>query len=362
MADLRSADSGVFVVDGYIDVSENAITYITLSTTTPVNEDTKFLPETGATVFIEDEDNNSFALHESKAGTYKSSILNLPQNRSYRLKIIRSNEKTYYSEFVKPIITPAIDSVTWAEFDKGVEVYVSTHDPQNNTKYYQWSFDEVWERTVPFTTYYKLVNGAMELRPLEELSLMKTCWVYDTAADLNTGSSLEYPTDVIPRGIVLNIPRFDERLFIRYSITVNQHALSKEAYFFYEILKKNGRLGTFSDPMPSELPRNMYHVGSDEHVVGFMGAYTTEKKRIEILESQLVDDWFIPYACTEESYYLEQLLVLGDAFLPTRVAIKMTPPIDTLIGAVPASCADCRRVNFSGSKGATVRPTFWDTL
>lgn len=354
IADLKSTDSGVLVVDGYIDVSENAITHVTIGKTTSVNTDTEFAPETGATVSIEDEDNNFFPLSEASPGDYKSGVLSLPQNKSYRLKIIRSDERTYYSEFIQPIITPAIDSVSWKEFSDGVEIYVSTHDPENKTNYYQWDYNEVWERTMPFTSYYGIRNGYIKLRPVAEIQAMKTCWVYVDGADINTQSSLQNTMDIIPRNIVHNIPRFDERLFIRYSITVSQHALSKEAYQFYEILKKNGRMGTFSDPMPSELPRNVYRVGSDEQVVGFMGVYTTETKRIEIHEEEISSGWVIGAGCEEFGFTLEELIQLGDAYVITMATPNL--PDTTIRGAsaVPFYCADCRTRG-----GSTIRPAFW---
>ena len=352
-AELAHGNSGILVVDGYIDVGPAAVTTITLSRSTPLNEEAQFIAEQGAGVSIEDEDNNSFSLVEISPGRYQSSTLNLLQTKSYRLKIL-SQGKVYVSEFIEPIVTPGIDSITWKQTDGGVEINVSTHDPENNTKYYQWNYDEVWERTAPYYSYFKVEGGKLKPRSAPEISELKTCWVYRTGADLNIESSEKYPSDVIPKNPVLFIPKFDERLFVRYSISVRQHALSREAFTFYEAMKKNGSLGTFSDSMPSELPGNLSCLESTEPVVGYIGVYTTRTQRIEIWESELTEDWITPPYCEEEKMTIQTFESKSGRYTPTTAALEIGSP-DTLTWAVQTPCADCR---FDG--GTNLKPSFWD--
>ena len=353
-AELKSVDDSRLVVDGYIDVGQDAVTQITISRTTPVNEETYFLPEQGAQVSIEDEESNSFFLSEVSPGIYQSDSLNLPQTKSYRLKILLGNERVYVSEYNEPLITPEIDSVSWEELEDGVQIYVSTHDPENKTKYYQWNYEEVWERTVPFVSYYRYENSTLILRPPSEVQDMQLCWKYITGADVNVKSSAKYPEDIIPLNKIKLIPRFDERVYIRYSITVRQHALSETAYTFYEILNKNGSLGTFSDPMPSELPGNLYRLDAPEPVVGYIGAYTTQTKRLEILSSQIKPGWIIPPACyIVDTVRLAKIPLISQNFIPYQLWWGSN---FTLLGAdmVPIFCADCRVEG-----GTNIRPSFW---
>lgn len=353
-AKVKFYDSGFLVVEGYIDVGQDAVTFITLGRTTPINEEAYFLAEQGAIVSIEDEDNNSYSLTEITSGHYESDVLNLPQEKLYRLKIL-SHEKTYVSEFTKPIITPELDSISWKELPEGIHIYATTHDPENKTIYYQWNYSEVWERTVPYYSFCKYSGNQFIPRSASEIREMKNCWVYDAGADINVASSEKYPTDIIPLNPIKFIPHFDERVNIRYSISVSQHALTKRAYNFYEILKKNGDLGTFSDPMPTELPTNLYCLTSSEAIVGVIEAYTTQSKRLEIHESQLEPGWVVPPTCyeLERAFTAQEFSVIKNSFLPT-----MCFGDNSGIGA--AMVAPIKSVNCLINGGSIQRPSFWN--
>ena len=78
-------------------------------------------------------------------GIYTSSNLGLALNTEYRLKITTANGKEYLSDYMVAKKTPPIDSLEFRQEEKGVQIYVNTHDDSNNTRYYRWDFDETWE-------------------------------------------------------------------------------------------------------------------------------------------------------------------------------------------------------------------------
>lgn len=348
---------GYVVAEGYIDLAENAVTQIKLSRTTPISEEAYYLPEEGALMCIEDQYNNSYPLNEQDAGRYISDTLSLKPDKSYRLKITLTSGKVILSEFIEPILTPEIDSVTWVEFPEGVQIYVSTNDPENKIKYYQWTYEEVWERTVPLDSYVKFQNGRFVLRTPEETAAMKNCWVYNRNANIITTPSEKYVQGIIPQKEILFFPRLDERLFIRYNVTVTQLALSESTYNFLEILKKNGSLGSFSDPMPAELPSNLYSLNDSEPVIGFIGATNTQTKRLEIWADDVTDWNGPPIFCyeggpgTAEQY---AILQIQNAFLLTYGYDTVGDSIITAFWAWEA-CVDCRLV-----VGAGIKPSFWN--
>ena len=115
--------------------SADSPTVITLSRTTRLTDSTfTFSPETGASVSIEDSNGGTFNLFETANGIYKSSPLLLNASGKYRLDIRTASGGRYASDFVEVKQTPPIDSVTWQQ-QNDVMIYVSTHDPSNNTKY-----------------------------------------------------------------------------------------------------------------------------------------------------------------------------------------------------------------------------------
>ena len=78
---------------------------------------------------------------------------------------------SYVSEAVKVLKTPAIDSLHVGirsqvgvdnENEQSVVIYVDTHDPDNNTWYYRWEWEQTWEVLVPNPSYYRMERKCYE--------------------------------------------------------------------------------------------------------------------------------------------------------------------------------------------------------
>ena len=126
-----SPATGYLVVEGVIN-SGPGETNITLSRTTPLNKQT-VLFETGATVLVEGEDNSRFLLKEVSSGKYSTANMALSNTKKYRLSIATKDGKKYQSDFSSVNYNPPIDSVNWKRQGRDVQLYVNTHDPNNNT-------------------------------------------------------------------------------------------------------------------------------------------------------------------------------------------------------------------------------------
>ena len=61
------------------------------------------------------------------------------------MHITTKNGKEYASDYSVVRTTPEIDSISWLRDNGGVRIYINTHDDQNKTKYYRWSYSETWE-------------------------------------------------------------------------------------------------------------------------------------------------------------------------------------------------------------------------
>ena len=112
-------------------------------------------------VTVEGKDNTTRQLTMNGDGIYTSPNLNLVLNQEYRLRIVTANGKEYLSEYVVAKKTPLIDSVSFRQNDKGVQIYVTTHDNTNNTRYYLWNYDETWEIRTYYFSNYKYVNDTV---------------------------------------------------------------------------------------------------------------------------------------------------------------------------------------------------------
>lgn len=353
-AALKTGDINRLVVDGYIDAGQRSVTFVKLSRTTHAEDVTRFEPETGATLTIEGSEEGTHLLLETSPGHYQSDSLSLPVTQNYRLKII-SGSTTYYSEFGKPIITPPIDSITWTQDNAGVQIFVATHATTGEQTYFKWSHEEVWERSVPYYSLCKFENDRFVARSNQETREMKTCWVYANGTDLNIESSEKYTAGVIPPTPVKSIDKFDERLYIRYSILVRQHALSEENFRFYQLLNRNDGMGTFSDPLPVELPTNVHAEGSSGQAVGWVGVYTTQQQRIEIHESELDEDWIVPPFCEENQVSASSFELISLSHTPTRPIFELPSTVAEKAWAVQTECVDCRP-----NGGTNRKPDFWN--
>src|SRR5437868_10832845 len=80
------ADNHFLVVEGVINGGSDS-TVILLSRTIKISARNSSNPETGAQVFVENDQNTDYPLKETKPGRYISTPLNIDGNHKYRLKI-----------------------------------------------------------------------------------------------------------------------------------------------------------------------------------------------------------------------------------------------------------------------------------
>src|ERR1700748_1830822 len=140
-----STSDSYLVVEGVINSGSDS-TVIMLSKTIKLTGKTTNNPVLGATVTVEGEQSGVYNLYDnSKKGHYASSgSLNISPSQKYRLRIINGSRQ-YLSDFVQVKPTPPIDSVGYNIQMGNVNIYVNTHDPANNTRYYRWDYDETWQ-------------------------------------------------------------------------------------------------------------------------------------------------------------------------------------------------------------------------
>ncbi|HVV54801.1 MAG TPA: DUF4249 domain-containing protein, partial [Mucilaginibacter sp.] len=139
---IAGTGDSYLVVDGFINSGSDS-TFIRLSRT--VSLDSKnYDPETGATISIESDKNDTYFLTEISTGVYAVNNLNLPTDRKYRLHIITADHKEYASDFVENKISPPIDSISTKVAKNGVQFFVNTHDDSGKTRYYYFDYDEAW--------------------------------------------------------------------------------------------------------------------------------------------------------------------------------------------------------------------------
>jgi hypothetical protein len=346
--DVISAPQSFLVVDGFIN--SQGVTTIQLSRTFTVASKDKPPVETRATLAIEEQAGRRFALLETDKGTYTSADLNLSPGKNYRLLITTRTGQQYASDFVPAQITPPIDAADWRLDNNGLGIYVSTHDETNSTHYYRWKYEETWEIIPAFNPDLEFYDN--RIRPIR-VPLPRICWGTEKSADIKLDKTTALSQDIVSDYVLRRLPRATSRLYRRYSILVQQQALTKEEYAYWDLLRKNTEsIGTLFDPQPSQLTGNVHCLSNEaELAFGFVGAHSLEQQRIFIARSQLPFDW--PYISGYEAC-LPPDTATGNIIPLLRTGLFV--PLNEFPAGVTVStpdCVDCRL------RGTSVKPSFW---
>jgi len=286
-AKLGPGQTNFLVVEGFINTAGQ--TTINLSRSLSLKERANIKPELNAQVTVTGEDNSVYNVKPAGNGTYVSDVLNLRSTQKYRLRIKTASGGDYLSDFTAVMQTPPIDSINWKLQNNGVQIFANTHDPQNNTRYYKWEYEETWEINSSYSNYVKYVNGRVIPRDLSEIPKLFYCWKTQNFTSILVGSSAQLTNDVINLAPMVFIPIESEKLGVRYSILVRQVSLDRPAYQFYQLMKSNTEaLGSVFDPLPSEITGNIHCVSNpSEKVIGYVTASTVVQKRIFISRSDV---------------------------------------------------------------------------
>lgn len=368
---VKSPPTGYLVIEGAVNSGEGN-TVISLSRTTPLdNRSMKMEP--GAVVRIEGEDNSIRLLADLGNGQYTGSELNLDPSLRYRLRIITNDQREYVSGYEPVRNNPPIDSISWVNGNDGVQLFVNTHDPENATRYYQWSYEETWEYHPLYISSLKYdttvsATGQMQYEVVYRDpdrtggydSSLYFCWHIKPSSALVLGSTAKLSKDEIHQPLIF-IPRENDRLSVLYSVKVRQLSWSSEGYgFLQRMLKNTEKTGSIFDAQPSELVGNFTCVDRpDEPVIGYLTICPVQEKRIFIDHREVIP-WPINYpACYQDTLLNNNTVIIerGLGLIPTMKPPCMGGPCPIGIVeflAAPAICVDCQLQG-----GTNIRPSYW---
>lgn len=347
------AKNNYLVVDGFINTSPNQITTINLTRTRSITDSTFTTEnELGASIQIKSNDGEIYPLTETGNGNYSSAALSLDNSKQYQVLIKTSNGKEYNSDYTNCLQTPAIDSVTW-EQPGDVIVYLYTHDDNKNIMYYKWDYEETWQYNSIFRSTWGIDQNNF-IHVLHDSDEIDSCWESDLSNQILLGNSVNLSSGVINKAKITTVPFNDLKIFVRYSILVKQHALTGDAYKYWQIVEKNSQdRGGLFDVEPWQLEGNI-HAQTDltEPVIGFVNASSESDYRIFINNREL-NGWSTgPNNCDiktipQDPHNFQNWYYQDTAWLPYFFSgsdIVITRKI----------CIDCR-----SHGGTTKRPSYW---
>jgi len=353
-APVKPSDNHFLVVEGYINAA--GLTSIDLTRTRNITwgDTAAYTRELNAKVVIEDNYNDVFPLNENGNGNY-SGFYYLPSNGNYRLRITTSNNKEYVSDFVPCKQSPTIDEIGWKFKDGGVQVFVNTHDPQNNTNYYRWSYTETWEFHSQYYSTLEYINQPVP-QVINRTTPVFVCYQNNNSSAIFLGSSKKLKEDIIHEAPLQLIPNHDKKISVLYSTLVTQYALDSLAYNYWDALKGNTEnIGSIFGTQPNQTKGNIHCTSdSSETVIGYIGAGIVQQERIFISNSSMPPGWNQLQNCTEYTVPLDSIAFYfsGNIYIPIST-VPPGSPTPTGYFSASGSCVDCTL------SGSPVKPGFW---
>ena len=345
-------EANFLVVDGFLN-GTTGVANVKLTHAIQLDENVPPPAEAHADVKVESESGQLISLTEIKDGIYQAEEVTFDTSKKYRLRIKTSAGASYSSDLVPIRQSPVLDSVSWRPEATGTRIYVSGHDPANQTIYYRYLFTETWEYRSELVSYFKKVNFQPVYRQPNEQ--VYTCWNSTFNQDVLTTSTKRLSSDRVSMFPVRMLAKGSLLLGRTYSINVQQRAITQEEYEYWELIKKTTQsLGGLFDPLPSQVVGNVHNENDvNDKVLGFFTGGFVQEKRIFIgfydLPGYLrtVDDRML--TCLPTFIPINHLELVGDLTYLEQIG---QPP--TGYTAVQGTCADCRALG-----GDTLRPKFW---
>ena len=369
-----TSSGSYLVVEGVINNSSDS-TIIKLSNTVNIGSKVSSSPVLNATVAVQGDQNVSYPLTEIGQGKYFTTNLNLDNTHKYQLVITTATNKQYYSDYEPVLNAPIIDSVYFTISNHTIIINTASHDATNTVKYYRWDYKETWIIHSPYFSYYKSNGDTVLDRDLLNDNIFE-CWSSDTSSTLVLNSTEKLKQPILKDNIITSFPISAERAAHRYSILVNQYALSADAYNFWTNLKKNTeKLGSIFDPQPSQINGNIHCLTDPaEIVIGYISVGTVTTKRIFLSNQQLPLSFYTsPYGDCRVDSLLYKFYYPGSKIPIDQVDINLNVnrgaitnpliPIDAIIArphtpilgytASSRFCVDCTL------RGTNKKPDFW---
>jgi len=318
--------------------------------------------ETDANVTLIQEGQSPIVLEETLEGTYSTSrdFVGVIGER-YKIHILTNNGSEYESEYVVLQDIPEIGSV-YAEYEEkpttdidndlhGYQFFIDTDASNTEVEYFRWDMVETWEFKMPYNVV-KLWTGDTFIDSI----LPIVCYREEKVKEFFISSSNEYSSNLIKRFPLNYVSDETFRLSAKYSLFVNQYALSKESYFYWKNqITNNQQQGGLYDSQPFQVIGNIRSITDpNEVVLGIFEASHVTSKRIfverpENLSFSLLDKRCVSIAIGDppnpeiilEEFGIGQYYIWWDGLIYYAISNLF--------------CSDCR------SRGGFInKPDYWN--
>jgi hypothetical protein len=358
---VTKANANFLVIDSFLNASDNSCR-VRLTRAVPLTSEQGYAeveenPGVPIEVKLEDDLGNFYFIPKTGVGIFEAFALPVNTQRKYRLLVNVSPGEQYESDYVEIKQTPPIEKVFFDYDDEGVRILVNSQETDGQGKYYRWTFTETFEYTAPYSSGYKIVGEDVVQREASEQ--IYRCYRSDASHKIMIASSNDLNSDVIRNYHLQSIPRNSQKLQHRYSINVQQFALTEDAYSYWlNLYRTTENVGGLFDPMPGEVSGNFHSTrDASRPVIGYFSGATMHEQRIFLVPQDFPEGYrnYRPPFCPIDTIYNEQIPQAKYRLLIAPVYETTGFPV--IIGYLSSekSCVDCRAIH----DGVTTKPPFW---
>ena len=349
--------------------------YIYVSRTVPfeggkVNPDSTSIPDALITIIGKNGYESSPAIFKRENNHYTINTRNLQNNTEYAIKVKYDGE-TYQSDYLTLLNTPEIDEVIYKEREDGISIHVSTHGNENHSPYYMWSCEEDWEFHSDFDFVRAsqgicLYSGDTYVLENDYENPYYYCWGHSNSTGIHVYNAESLSENTLKNVELYRIPISDIRISYIYSVLVKQWSLDKNAYLYYETMRKQTEENnSLFAPMPTDVEGNVECTSNPKvQVRGYVLASNIKTKRIFVYASDFQS--IIPeYSNCSFRYGFDDArtnpfwTLAWNSEIWNAGSVVYTQKGEMELESIKYSkeCVDCRQ-----TKGATKkRPDFWPT-
>lgn len=336
----------LIVVEGLVTDQPTA-NVIKLSRSLPMGKRSVAIPLHGCVVRISDEKKVFYLLSEMQPGTYVTNPGNFRGVIGEKYKLHIKTDKFSYESLpmeLKPV--PPIDTLFYRKIEikpkdafsnvtDACQIYLESHDPSNNCRFYRWDYTETWEFRLPFG-----------------VPVNRVCWISNNSNEINIKNTSALSEDVVDKYPLKFITGETDRLRVKYSMLVNQYSINEDEFLYWEKLKTITQdVGSLYDITPAAIPNNIYCIEDpSEAVLGYFSVSSKTSRRIFIKDYYrgIVD---LYTECINDTIFSPTLAIPG--LNTTRWILNYGNDPDTYIITTTKGCADCT------TRGTIVEPDFW---
>ena len=370
--------AGFLVIDASItDEARSYDVYLTRSVTA-LNSKVTYVK--GAYVSIFDNTGKEFILQEISTGHYVTDNKKFKGQigNRYILYIKTTSGDEYRSDTCTMYGISKIDQIYIGKNTKytengideltGLSLYLDGEVSDKKNCFLRWDYSEVWKFAVPYP-------AIISFSPPDIFTQIAVnneyCWKNAKSTDILIHSFQEQESGIVKdKELAFLLTNQSDRFSVKYSVLVNQYAISRNEYEFWNQLKATNEVGGgIFEKQPYSISGNIKNIKNpDEVVLGYFQVASVNSKRIyidplEILKLKLP---FFQNTCETKLYQIGEM---GDAapfrslsaiynYIITHDSVLVFPYWNDNgdLSGMTATSKKCSNCSISGD---SKKPSFW---